>query len=35
MEKWKNIIGYEELYQISNLGNIKSFKRNVEGKNEK
>lgn len=24
-EKWKNIVGYEGLYQISNLGNIKSL----------
>lgn len=26
MEEWKDIIGYEELYQVSNLDNIKSFK---------
>lgn len=24
-EKWKDIKGYEGLYQVSNLGNIKSF----------
>ena len=30
-EVWKNIKGYEGLYQISNLGNVKSFKN----KNEK
>ena len=28
-EIWKNIIGYED-YQISNLGNVKSLKRNKE-----
>ena len=27
IEKWKNIIGYEGLYQISNKGRIKSVKR--------
>lgn len=27
-EIWKNITDYEELYQISNLGNIKNTKRN-------
>lgn len=27
MEEWKNIEGYEGLYQISNLGNIKSLVR--------
>ena len=26
-EIWKDIIGYEKKYQISNLGNIKSFHR--------
>lgn len=26
MEEWKDVIGYEGLYQVSNLGNIKSFK---------
>jgi hypothetical protein len=26
-EIWKDIIGYEELYQISNYGNVKSLKR--------
>jgi len=24
-EEWKDIIGYEDLYQISNLGNVKSL----------
>lgn len=27
MEEWRDIIGYEDLYQVSNLGNIKSLKR--------
>lgn len=26
MEEWKDIIGYEGLYQISNLGNVKNVK---------
>lgn len=28
MEEWKDIIGYENLYQISNKGNVKSTRRN-------
>ena len=28
-EVWKDIEGYEGLYQVSNLGNIKSLKRNT------
>lgn len=32
IEIWKDIKEYEGLYQISNLGNIKSFKRYKEGK---
>lgn len=28
MEIWKDIENYEDLYQVSNLGNIKSLKRN-------
>lgn len=27
-ETWKDIKGYEGLYQVSNLGNVKSIKRN-------
>jgi len=27
MEIWKDILGYEGLYQVSNLGNIKSIER--------
>ena len=29
-ELWKNIKGYEGLYQISNLGNVKSLSRKVQ-----
>ena len=25
MEEWKDVVGYEGLYQVSNLGNIKSM----------
>jgi hypothetical protein len=25
MEEWKNVTGYEELYQVSNLGRVKSL----------
>lgn len=32
-EKWKDIEGYEGLYQVSNLGNIKSLERKVLCKN--
>lgn len=28
-EIWKDVIGYEGFYQISNLGNVKSLKRNT------
>lgn len=31
-EIWKDIKGYEGLYHVSNLGNIKSFKIYKEGK---
>lgn len=31
-EVWKDVVGYEELYQISNLGRIKSFKESLDGK---
>lgn len=30
MEEWKDVIGYESLYQVSNLGNVKSLDRLVE-----
>ena len=26
IEEWKDILGYEGLYKVSNLGNIKSLK---------
>lgn len=29
MEMWKDIIGFDGYYQISNLGNVKSLKRDV------
>ena len=28
-EEWKDIEGYEGLYQVSNLGDIKSLRRNI------
>lgn len=31
-EIWKDIIGYERLYQISNLGNVRSVERTVNGR---
>lgn len=31
-EVWKDLDGYEGIYQISNLGRVKSFKNNLEGK---
>ena len=34
MEKFKDIIGYEGLYQISNLGNVKTLKRIVNRGNK-
>ena len=33
MEIWKDVIGYEGLYQVSNLGNVKSLERIVYEKN--
>jgi hypothetical protein len=32
MEVWKSIEGYETLYEVSNLGNVKSLNRQVLGK---
>ena len=34
-EIWKNIKGYEELYQVSNLGNVRSLDRFVYDFNSK
>ena len=31
MKVWKNIIGYEEIYQINKKGDVKSLKRNTPG----
>lgn len=31
-EIWRNVIGYEDLYQVSNLGNVRSIDRYVKGK---
>jgi hypothetical protein len=30
MENWKDVKGFEEMYQVSNLGRVKSFKCNKE-----
>ena len=32
MEIWKDIKGYEGLYQVSNLGRVKSLARKVKGR---
>ena len=34
-ETWKDIKGYEGLYQISNLGRVKSLKRNKRRKSRR
>lgn len=34
MEIWKNIIGYEESYQVSNLGNIRTIERIIHRLNK-
>ena len=31
-EIWKNVKGFENVYQISNFGNLKSFKKDKNGK---
>jgi hypothetical protein len=33
MENWKDVKGYEGLYQVSNLGNVKGLDRIVKNKN--
>lgn len=32
-EVWKNVVGYEGIYQVSSLGNVKSLDREVAPKN--
>lgn len=32
MEEWKDVIGYEGLYQVSNLGQVRSLDRFVKGR---
>lgn len=35
-EEWKNILGYENFYQVSNLGNVRSIERTfVNSRGEK
>ena len=31
-EIWKKVIGYEESYEVSNLGNVRSFDRYIKCK---
>lgn len=33
-EDWKDIIGYEGYYMVSNLGNVLSLKRTIVGSNQ-
>ncbi len=33
-ERWKDITGYEGLYQVSNLGRVKSLPRKIPGRNQ-
>lgn len=33
MEEWRNIVGFEGLYQVSNYGRVRSLDRFVKGKN--
>lgn len=33
MEQWKEIRGYEGIYEVSNLGNVRSMDRIIEMKN--
>lgn len=33
-EEWRDVVGYENLYQVSNLGRVKSMDRMVQGKND-
>lgn len=34
-EVWKDIPNYEGLYQVSNLGRVKSLSKNIKGRNYK
>tara|TARA_R110002167_G_scaffold325441_1_gene531495 strand:- start:46 stop:525 length:480 start_codon:yes stop_codon:yes gene_type:complete len=34
-EEWKDVLNYEGLYQVSNLGRVKSLPRNGTGKEER
>ena len=29
MEEWKNVIGYEGLYEVSDKGNVRNVRRNT------
>ena len=29
MEIWKPVVGYENIYQVSNLGNVKNIEKNT------
>ena len=29
MEEWKDVVGYEGLYEVSNLGRVRNKKRNT------
>lgn len=33
MEEWKDVVGYEGLYEVSNLGNVRSIDREIKCKN--
>lgn len=35
IERWKDVVGYENIYQISDLGRVKSLDRVVKWKNSK
>ena len=33
LEIWKDIVGYEGYYQVSNMGRVKSLDRHIRGNN--
>ena len=35
MEEWKNVIGYEGLYEVTNMENVKNVRRNTLKKKKK